>query len=73
MTMRQEVRFCTAADGTRIPAYLTLPHDGPQKGLPAIVLPHGGPAARDEWGFDWLPQYFAARFSSPYSSNPQRR
>jgi dipeptidyl aminopeptidase/acylaminoacyl peptidase len=29
--------------------------------LPAIVLPHGGPSARDEWGFDWLAQFFAAR------------
>jgi dipeptidyl aminopeptidase/acylaminoacyl peptidase len=51
-----------AADGTQIPAYLTLPpgHED-AKGLPAIVLPHGGPSARDEWGFDWLPQFFAAR------------
>jgi dipeptidyl aminopeptidase/acylaminoacyl peptidase len=51
-----------AADGTRIPAYLTLPpgHEN-AKGLPAIVMPHGGPSARDEWGFDWLSQYFAAR------------
>jgi dipeptidyl aminopeptidase/acylaminoacyl peptidase len=24
-------------------------------------MPHGGPGARDEWGFDWLAQYFAAR------------
>src|SRR3546814_18918427 len=30
-------------------------------GLPAIVLPHGGPSARDEWGFDWLVQFFTAR------------
>ena len=22
-------------------------------------MPHGGPSARDEWGFDWLPQYLA--------------
>jgi dienelactone hydrolase len=50
-----------ARDGTAIPAYLTLPPGGGAKGLPAIVMPHGGPAARDEWGFDWLPQYFAAR------------
>jgi acetyl esterase/lipase len=51
-----------AADGTQIPAYLTLPpgHDD-AKGLPALVLPHGGPSERDEWGFDWLPQFFAAR------------
>lgn len=31
------------------------------KNLPAIVLPHGGPGARDEWGFDWLSQFYAAR------------
>jgi dipeptidyl aminopeptidase/acylaminoacyl peptidase len=31
------------------------------KDLPAIVMPHGGPGARDHWGFDWLPQFFAAR------------
>ena len=24
-------------------------------------MPHGGPSARDEWGFDWLAQFFAAR------------
>jgi acetyl esterase/lipase len=50
-----------AADGTMIPAYLTLPPGSNGKGLPAIVLPHGGPAARDEWGFDWLVQYFTAK------------
>lgn len=51
----------SAADGTQIPGYLTLPKDGTGKGLKAIVLPHGGPSARDEWGFDWLVQFFAAR------------
>lgn len=50
-----------AADGTMVPAYLTLPPGRDAKGLPAIVLPHGGPNARDEWGFDWLSQYFVAR------------
>ncbi|HEX8554811.1 MAG TPA: S9 family peptidase [Sphingomonas sp.] len=50
-----------AADGTAIPAYLTMPPGGATKGLPAIVMPHGGPAARDEWGFDWLAQFFANR------------
>ena len=51
-----------AADGTRIPGYLTLPPGADSaKGLPAIVLPHGGPSARDEWGFDWLAQFYAAR------------
>ncbi len=45
-----------------IPAYLTLPPGvSDAKGLPALVMPHGGPAARDEWGFDWLAQFFAQR------------
>lgn len=58
-TMRP-VRY-PAADGTMIPGYLTLPAGSDGKNLPAIVMPHGGPAARDEWGFDWLVQFFATR------------
>jgi dipeptidyl aminopeptidase/acylaminoacyl peptidase len=50
-----------AADGSQIPAYLTLPPGKEAKGLPAVVLPHGGPSARDEWGFDWLAQFLSAR------------
>jgi acetyl esterase/lipase len=51
-----------AADGTLIPGYLTLPPgvDTP-KDLPAIVMPHGGPSARDYWGFDYLAQFYASR------------
>jgi dipeptidyl aminopeptidase/acylaminoacyl peptidase len=51
----------SAADGVSVPAYLTLPPESNGKNLPAIVLPHGGPSARDEWAFDWLPQFLAAR------------
>jgi acetyl esterase/lipase len=50
-----------AADGTMIPAFLTLPPGSTGKGLPAIVMPHGGPSARDEWGFDWYAQFYANR------------
>ncbi len=50
-----------ASDGTDIPAYLTIPPASSGKNLPAIVLPHGGPEARDYWGYDFLSQYFAAR------------
>ena len=50
-----------AADGTQIPGYLTLPIGSSGKDIPAIVLPHGGPSSRDEWGFDWLVQFFSAR------------
>ena len=51
-----------AADGTMIPGYLTLPPgiDTP-KDLPAVVMPHGGPSARDYWGFNWLAQFYASR------------
>ncbi len=45
-----------------VPGYLTMPPGRENaKGLPAIVMPHGGPDARDEWGFDWLAQFYAAR------------
>jgi dipeptidyl aminopeptidase/acylaminoacyl peptidase len=49
-----------SGDGASIPAYLTLPakHDaGP---LPAVILPHGGPSARDYWAYDFLVQYLVA-------------
>ncbi|HET9864471.1 MAG TPA: S9 family peptidase [Steroidobacteraceae bacterium] len=57
-----EVIAYPAADGTQIPAYLTVPTGvtDPRK-QPAIVLPHGGPGYRDVWGFDWLAQFFAHR------------
>jgi len=50
-----------ARDGIEIPAYLTLPPEAPEVGLPAVILPHGGPTARDYWGFDWLAQFLAAK------------
>ena len=61
LAVMQSIQY-QAGDGTMIPAYLTLPPGKETaKGLPAIVLPHGGPEARDEWGFDWMVQYYAAR------------
>jgi dipeptidyl aminopeptidase/acylaminoacyl peptidase len=51
-----------AADGTLVPGYLTLPPGREDaKGLPAIVMPHGGPDTRDWWGFNWLAQFYASR------------
>jgi acetyl esterase/lipase len=51
-----------ATDGTMIPGYLTLPPGVTDpKDLPAIVMPHGGPSARDVWGFNWLAQFYASR------------
>jgi dipeptidyl aminopeptidase/acylaminoacyl peptidase len=50
----------SAPDGVSIPAYLTLPPGKDPKKLPTVILPHGGPSARDYWGFDWLAQFLAA-------------
>lgn len=55
----------TARDGLVIPAFLRLPSEalygkGP---YPAIVLPHGGPSARDNyiWDFSGWTTYFTSR------------
>jgi dipeptidyl aminopeptidase/acylaminoacyl peptidase len=49
-----------AADGLKIPAYLTLPAGKSRSRLPLVVLPHGGPAARNTAEFDWWAQAIAA-------------
>jgi dipeptidyl aminopeptidase/acylaminoacyl peptidase len=58
-----EVRWISykAADGRDIPAYLTLPRGRDPRDLPLVVMPHGGPQARDYPGFDWWVQAFASR------------
>ena len=50
-----------ARDGLMLRGYLTLPVGRDAKGLPLIVLPHGGPFARDDWDYDPLVQFFANR------------
>lgn len=53
-----EATTYAAADGLAIPAYLTLP-DGPPGPKPLVVYIHGGPVARDEWGWDFDVQALA--------------
>lgn len=50
-----------ARDGLMLHGYLTVPHGMEPKRLPLVVLPHGGPQARDVWGFDPLVQFLASR------------
>lgn len=50
-----------ARDGLPISAVLTLPKARSAQKLPLIVLPHGGPFARDSLGWDWWPQFLADR------------
>jgi dipeptidyl aminopeptidase/acylaminoacyl peptidase len=50
----------TTRDGLTINGYLTLPRGGEKK-LPLVVHPHGGPWARDEWGYNPEVQFLASR------------
>lgn len=50
-----------ARDGLQIEAVLTLPRDRPAKGLPVIMLPHGGPWAQDTLTYDYWAQFLASR------------
>ena len=51
----------TARDGKPIPCYLTLPRDAGTRKPPLIVMPHGGPWFRDEWGYNPDIQWLANR------------
>lgn len=50
-----------SSDGLEIPAYLLLPKGPAPKNLPLLVIPHGGPWARDIFGYNSLAQFFANR------------
>ncbi len=50
-----------ARDGLKIHGYLTLPKDKEAKKLPAVIFPHGGPAARSTQSFNTWTQFFASR------------
>jgi dipeptidyl aminopeptidase/acylaminoacyl peptidase len=46
-------------DGLTIHGYLTLPRGIEAENLPVVINPHGGPWARDNWGFNPEIQYLA--------------
>ncbi len=50
-----------ARDGLTVHGYVTFPPDGGRSGLPAVLNVHGGPQARDTWGFDPEAQWLANR------------
>ena len=58
-----------SSDGLEIPAYLTLPKGIPGKNVPTIMFPHGGPWARDFWGYNGYAQFFANRGYAVLSMN----
>ena len=56
----QPVRY-PSLDGLEIPGYLTIPKGVERKDLPAILFVHGGPWARDYWGYNSYAQFLANR------------
>ena len=56
-----EVYKYKTRDGYTIESYLTRPADAGDKPLPLIVMPHGGPTARDIFGYDPYVQFFTSR------------
>ena len=51
----------TARDGLEVNGYLTFPTGGERANLPTVLNVHGGPWARDTWGFNPEAQWFANR------------
>ena len=58
-----------SSDGVEIPAYLSLPKGVSPKNLPTIILPHGGPWARERWGYDSMSQFLTNRGYAVLSPN----
>lgn len=56
----QAIRY-ESLDGLEIPAYLSLPNTKTRENLPAVILVHGGPWARDYWGYNSYTQFLTNR------------
>lgn len=53
-------------DGLTIRGYLTLPKGVESKNLPVVIHPHGGPWARDDWGYNSTVQFLTNRGYAVY-------
>ena len=60
MSEMRPIEF-VSRDGYKMSGYITIPKNSNGKNLPLIINPHGGPAARDGWGFNTEHQFFANR------------
>lgn len=60
MAQMRPIRY-QARDGLTIPAYLTTPKGVEPEGLALVALIHGGPWARDTWGYRSQVQFLANR------------
>lgn len=60
MSEMKPISYVTA-DGFRINGYLNLPLHREAKNLPVVVMPHGGLAQRNVWGYNADVQFLANR------------
>ena len=60
LSLQKPIQY-TSRDGLTIHGYLTLPQGVEPKNLPVIINPHGGPWARDNWGYNPEIQFLANR------------
>jgi dipeptidyl aminopeptidase/acylaminoacyl peptidase len=58
-----------ARDGLKLNGYLTMPAAGQAAALPMVLVIHGGPYARDDWGFNSTHQWLASRGYAVLSVN----
>lgn len=58
-----------ARDGMTIYGYLTIPKGLEPKNLPVVMLIHGGPWARDMWGYNAIVQFLANRGYAVFQPN----
>jgi len=58
-----------AADGTTLNGYLTVPPGAPAGRLPLVVMPHGGPEARDSFTYNMWAQFLATRGYAVFQPN----
>ena len=68
MSPMKSIKY-TARDGLVIHAFLTIPNGSDGKNLPLIVHPHGGPSARDYWGWNADVQFLANRGYAVFQPN----
>ncbi|MBR0874603.1 S9 family peptidase [Bradyrhizobium tropiciagri] len=59
----------TSRDGLRLQCYLTRPAEVASGPLPLVLVVHGGPYARDSWGFSSIHQWLASRGYAVLSVN----
>lgn len=68
LTTMQPV-IITSRDGLPLVSYLSIPKQGSGKNIPMVLWVHGGPSARDNWGYNVIHQWLNNRGYAVLSVN----